>query len=64
MTGKDYELLAGVLNYQFWKEHKTATSLGWAIVNNLVRTLKDDNPKFDAKKFIAAISATKRKEDD
>ena len=57
MSRKDYELLASVLNYQFNRRHKTATSLGTATLNDLVDALADDNPRFDAKKFIAAVSA-------
>ena len=59
MTRKDYELLASVLNHQFNNEHKTATSLGTAILNDLVKALGNENPRFDAKKFIAAVSAAR-----
>ena len=55
MTTKDYILIAKVLNKQFNTEHKSATSLGIAIMNNLMDALKKDNPKFDSSKFEDAV---------
>lgn len=55
MTQKDYIKLANVLNKQFNRRHQSATSLGMAIMNDLCKMLKEDNPKFNQARFEDAV---------
>ena len=55
MTTKDYILIAEILNKQFNTEHNSATSLGIAIMDNLVDAFIADNARFDSDKFEDAV---------
>ena len=55
MTHKDYIRLAEVLNTQFNRRHESATSLGMAIMDDLCKMLKEDNPKFNQARFEDAV---------
>mgnify|MGYP005833374145 CR=1 FL=1 len=57
MTNKDYKLLAEVFNYQFNQSHPNATSLGTALLEELITVLAADNPQFDPKLFQSAVNS-------